>query len=66
MVKNILAMRGIIASHEPADRPFDRIRRRSSGRGDIWRRDEVVIAIRGKKNWLSVLTDRDAEPVHRL
>ncbi|XIE09843.1 hypothetical protein ACFZPV_007559 (plasmid) [Rhizobium ruizarguesonis] len=62
MVEDLLAARGIIASHqtvrlwaEKFGRTFaNEIRRRSSGRlGDKWHLDEAVVSIRGKKRFKS-------------
>lgn len=68
MVEDLMAARGIIVSHqtvrhwvEKFGRHFtSEIRRRSAGRlGDKWHRDEVVIAIGGKKHWLRRAVDQD-------
>lgn len=68
MVEDLLAARGVIASHqtvrlwvEKFGRHFaNDIRRRSAGRlGDKWCLDEVVISIGGKKHWLWRAVDQD-------
>jgi len=68
MVKDLLAARGIIVSHqtirlwaEKFGRTFaNEIRRRSSGRlGDKWHLDEAVVSICGKKHWLWCPVDQD-------
>lgn len=64
MVQDMLAARGIIVSHQWAEK-FGRsfandIRLRSSGRlADKWRLDEAVISIRGRKHWLWRALDQD-------
>src|SRR5829696_9978676 len=60
MVEEMLAVRGIIVSHETVRqwaRKFgqdfaNRIRRRLPCAGDKWHLDEVVIKIAGVKHWL--------------
>src|SRR3712207_7938218 len=60
MVEEMLAVRGIVVSHETVrqwalkfGQAFaNRIRRRLPDPGDKWHRDEVVITITGKKHWL--------------
>jgi putative transposase len=68
MVEDLLAVRGIIVSHQTVRRwaeKFGRtfaneIRRRSSCRlGDKWHLDEAVVSIRGKKHWLWRAFDQD-------
>ena len=68
MVEDLLAERGIIVSHQTVRawaEKFGRrfaadIRRRSRGQfADKWHLDEVVITMRGKKNWLWRAVDRD-------
>lgn len=68
MVEDLLAVRGIIVSHqtvrlwaEKLGRHFaNDIRRRSAGKlGDKWHPDEVVITIRGQKQWLWRAVDQD-------
>src|SRR5918993_3503249 len=60
MVEDMLAVRGILVSHETVRRwalqfgqDFAKqIRRRLPAPGDKWHLDEVVISIAGKKHWL--------------
>src|SRR5918998_3226919 len=60
MVEEMLAARGIVASHETVrqwalkfGQAFaNRIRRRLPRPGDKWHLDEVVITIAGEKHWL--------------
>src|SRR4051812_5559429 len=60
MVEEMLAARGILASHETVRqwaRKFgqsfaNQIRRRLPAPGDKWHLDEVVISIAGQKHWL--------------
>jgi putative transposase len=67
MVEDMLAMRGIIVSHETVRRRAEkfgreysnRIRRRAPARGDKWHIDEVVITIRGRRHWLWRGVDQD-------
>src|SRR5687767_3370902 len=67
MVEELLAVRGIIVSHETVRqwaRKFgqafaNRIRRRLPRPGDTWHLDEVVITIAGKKHWLWRAVDQD-------
>ncbi|MVA49138.1 IS6 family transposase, partial [Agrobacterium vitis] len=68
MVEDLLALRGIIVSHqtvrlwaEKFGRHFaNDIRKRSAGRlGDKWYLDEVVITIGGRKHWLWRAVDQD-------
>lgn len=67
MVEEMLAVRGIVVSHEtiwPWAEKFrrefsNRIRRRAPTRGDKWHLDEVVITVRGKKHWLWRAVDQD-------
>ncbi|BCH62481.1 IS6 family transposase (plasmid) [Agrobacterium vitis] len=68
MVEDLLAVRGIIVSHqtvrlwaEKFGRHFaNDIRKRSAGRlGDKWHFDEVVITIGGRKHWLWRAVDQD-------
>ena len=68
MVEHLLAVRGIIVSHqtvrswaEKFGRQFAAdIRRRSAGQFDgKWHLDEVVITIAGKKHWLWRAVDQD-------
>src|SRR5512134_3465183 len=67
MVEEMLAVRGIVVSHETVrqwGRKFGReiangIRRRAPRRGDKWHLDEVVIAIAGKKHWLWRAVDQE-------
>ena len=67
MVEDMLAMRGIVVSHETVRRwaeKFGRdfankIRRRAPQLGDKWHLDEVVITINGTKHWLWRAVDQD-------
>ncbi|MEY8826913.1 IS6 family transposase, partial [Sedimentitalea sp. XS_ASV28] len=68
MVEDLLAERGIIVSHqtvrawaEKFGREFaNTIRSRSAGKlGDKWHLEEVVVSIRGRKNWLWRAVDQD-------
>ncbi len=67
MVEDMLAMRGIIVSHETVRRwaeKFGRsfaneIRRRAPRYGDKWHLDEVVITINGTHHWLWRAVDQD-------
>jgi putative transposase len=67
MVEDLLAVRGIVVSHESVRRwteKFGRefaatLRRRAPQLGDKWQLDEVVIAIHGKKHWLWRAVDQD-------
>jgi putative transposase len=67
MVEDLLAVRGIIVSHETVRcwaEKFGRIyaskiRRRAPQFGDKWHLDEVVISINGKKHWLWRAVDAD-------
>ncbi|MBD9525115.1 IS6 family transposase [Ensifer sp. ENS02] len=68
MVEDLLAARGIIVSHqtirlwaEKFGRHFaNDVRRRSAGKlGNKWHLDEVVITIRGQKQWLWRAVDQD-------
>src|SRR3954452_341292 len=67
MVEEMLAVRGIIVSHESVRqwaRKFgqdfaNRIRRRLPAAGDKWYLDEVVLKIAGKKHWLWRALDQD-------
>ena len=67
MVEEMLAVRGIIVSHEAVRRwglkfgreIANRICRRAPRRGDKWHLDEVVITIAGKKHWLWRAVDQD-------
>src|SRR5687767_3105335 len=67
MVEELLAVRGIIVSHETVRqwaRKFgqafaNQIRRRLPCTGDKWHLDEVVITIAGKKHWLWRAVDQD-------
>ena len=67
MVEDMLAMRGIVVSHETVRRwakKFGRdfankIRRRAPQFGDKWHLDEVVITINGTKHWLWRAVDQD-------
>src|ERR671912_2934437 len=67
MVEEMLAVRGIIVSHESVRqwaRKFgqafaNQIRRRLPAAGDKWHLDEVVIKIAGKKHWLWHAVDQD-------
>ena len=60
MVEEMLAARGIDASHETVRRWAEkfgrdyanRLRRRAIRPGDTWHLDEVVITIAGEKHWL--------------
>ena len=60
MVEEMLAARGILASHETVrqwalkfGQAFaNQIRRRLPAAGDKWHLDEVVISIAGRKHWL--------------
>ena len=67
MVEEMLAARGIIASHESVrqwalkfGQDFaNQIRRRLPAAGDKWHLDEVVLKIAGKKRWLWRAVDQD-------
>ena len=67
MVKELLAVRGIVVSHETVrqwalkfGQAFaNQIRRRLPSVGDKWHLDEVVITIAGKKHWLWRAVDQD-------
>jgi Transposase and inactivated derivatives len=67
MVEDLLAVRGIVVSHETIRRwaeKFGRefastLRRRAPHLGDKWHLDEVVITIHGKKYWLWRAVDQD-------
>ena len=67
MVEEILAARGITASHETVwqwARKFgqafaNQIRRRLPNPGDKWHLDEVCLMIRGTKHWLWRAVDQD-------
>src|SRR5580704_10895306 len=67
MVEDLLAVRGIVVSHESVRRwaeKFGRefaatLRRRAPQLGDKWHLDEVVITIHGKKHWLWRAVDQD-------
>jgi putative transposase len=67
MVEEMLAMRGIIVSHETVRqwaRKFgqdfaNRIRRRLPMAGDKWHLDEVAVKIASKKYWLWRAVDQD-------
>jgi putative transposase len=67
MVEEMLAVRGIVVSHETVrqwalkfGQAFaNRIRRRLPHPGDKWHLDEVVITIAGKKHWLWRAVDQD-------
>jgi len=67
MVEDMLAMRGIVVSHETVRRwaeTFGRdfankICRRAPQFGDKWHLDEVVITIKGTKHWLWRAVDQD-------
>ena len=68
MVEDLLAVHGVIVSHqtvrlwaEKFGRRFaNDIRKRSAGKlGDKWHIDEVVITIGGKKHWLWRAVDHD-------
>jgi len=67
MVEDMLAMRGIVVSHETVRRwaeKFGRdfankIHRRAPQFGDKWHLDEVVITINGTKHWLWRAVDQD-------
>ena len=67
MVEEMLAMRGIIVSHETVRqwaRKFgqdfaNRIRRRLPMTGDKWHLDEVAVKIASKKYWLWRAVDQD-------
>jgi putative transposase len=67
MVEEMLAVRGIVVSHETV-RPWsakfgrqiaDRLRRREPRRGDKWHLDEVVLIIAGRKHWLWRAVDQE-------
>ena len=67
MVEDLLAVRGVIVSHETVRRwaeKFGRdfankIRRRAPRYGDKWHLDEVVITINGRKHWLWRAVDQE-------
>src|SRR5918998_1568164 len=67
MVEEMLAARGIIASHESVrqwalkfGQDFaNRIRGRLPAAGDKWHLDEVAVKIAGKKSWLWRAVDQD-------
>src|SRR5687768_12582368 len=67
MVEEMLALRGIVVSHETVRRwalKFGqefarRIRRRLPRGGDTWHLDEVAITIAGRRHWLWRAVDRD-------
>jgi putative transposase len=67
MVEDLLAVRGIVVSHETVRRwaeKFGRdfantIRRRAPQFGDKWHLDEVVVTINGEKHWLWRAVDQD-------
>ena len=67
MVEDLLAVRGIIVSHETVRRWAEKFgrdfankaRQRAPQLGDTWHLDEVVVAINGKKHWLWRAVDRD-------
>jgi len=67
MVEEMLALRGITASHETVrqwglkfgQEIANRIRQRRLARGDKWHLDEVVISIAGKKHYLWRAVDQD-------
>src|ERR1044072_714050 len=67
MVEEMLAVRGIIVSHESVrqwalkfGQDFaNQLRRRLPTAGDKWHLDEVAIKIAGKKHWLWRAVDQD-------
>src|SRR3982751_6779843 len=67
MVEEMLAVRGIIVSHETVrqwalkfGQAFaNQIRRRLPHAGDKWHLDEVALKIAGKKHWLWRAVDQD-------
>src|SRR3954452_18592499 len=67
MVEEMLAVRGIIVSHETVrqwvlkfGQDFaNRIRRRLPAAGDKWHLDEVAVKIAGQKHWLWRAVDLD-------
>jgi putative transposase len=67
LVEEMLLERGIIVSYETIrrwSRKFDavyakQLRRKKPLRKDIWRLDEVVISIGGRKHWLWRAVDED-------
>jgi putative transposase len=67
MVEEMLALRGIIVSHETVRQwglkfgraISTRIRQRRLARGDKWHLDEIVISIAGKKHYLWRAVDQD-------
>jgi putative transposase len=67
LVEELLLERGIVVSYETIRRwgkKFGpdyarRLRRKPSGRNDIWHLDEVVVSIAGKKHWLWRAVDQD-------
>jgi putative transposase len=67
LVEEMLAVRGILVSHETVRQwglkfgreIANRLRRREPRRGDKWHLDEVVITIAGKKHWLWRAVDQD-------
>jgi len=67
MVEDLLAVRGIVVSHETIRRWAEkfgrefanRIRRRAPQFGDKWHVDEVVVAINGTKHWLWRAVDQN-------
>jgi putative transposase len=68
MGEEMLAVRGIVVSHETVPqwgRKFGReiannLRRRAPQRGDKWHLDEVVITIAGRKHWVWRAVDQDS------
>jgi putative transposase len=67
MVEEMLAVRGIVVSHETVRQwsakfgrqIADRLRRREPRRGDKWHLDEVVLSIAGRKHWLWRAVDQE-------
>ena len=67
MIEDLLAVRGVIVSHETVRRwaeKFGRdfanmIRRRAPQFGNKWHLDEVVIVMNGRKHWLWRAVDQD-------
>src|SRR3954468_6389849 len=67
MVEEMLAVRGIVVSHETVRRwarkfgqDFaNRIRRHLPAAGDKWHLDEVAIKIAGRKHWVWRAVDQD-------
>ncbi len=67
LVEEMLLERGIVVSYQTIRRwgiKFGphyarRLRRKQHSRNDVWRLDEVVITIAGRKHWLWRAVDQD-------